>query len=70
MDRDVGQAGVQPARDFDDVTARRGVVDRPAERQAVPRLQLAGQHIPGTVDADEIGVEDADDIGGCHGLLH
>ena len=64
IDGDVRQPGLQPALHRHHVAHRRGVVHRPAERQAVleRRGQLAEQHVPAAVHADHVGVGNPDDV--------
>ena len=64
LDQDVGETGLQAALDRDDVTLRRGVIDRPAERQPVlDRVgQLIDQHVPAPVDADQVGIRHPDHV--------
>ena len=63
-DGDVRQAILQAALHRHDVTHRRGVVYRPAERQPVAdrRRKLAEQHVAAPVHADHVRVGHPDDI--------
>lgn len=70
---DVGESRVESARDGDDVASRGGVVDGPAEGQAVcaGARQLAQEDVSASVGAQEVGVDDADDVGaGGSEVLH
>jgi len=61
---DVGEPGVQAARDRDDIALGAGVVNGAAEGEAVRagRGQLVEEYVPGTVGADEVGVCHPDHI--------
>jgi hypothetical protein len=61
---DVRQARLQAALHRDHVPHRRGVIDRPAERQAVAgrRGQLVEQHVAAAVHADQVRVGDPDHV--------
>lgn len=63
-DADVRQPRVQPAADRDDVPLRAGVVDGPAERQAVLTGpgQLFEQHVTRPVGADQVGIGHPDHV--------
>lgn len=61
---DVRQSGVQAARHVDDVALRAGVVDGPAEGEAVVagRGQVVEQYVAGAVGADEVGIGHPDHV--------